>query len=373
GSRDGGWGGLPRCAASSSPAMRWAGWRSAIAGGGARWIALSAFVTGSKRAAPLFSIVNDLRKCARAMPPAVWASSIAKSSSSRIGRVLCGICALSPIRARLSRLGRSEPERARAPPLTAAASAREEVDRLRRRDRLDVLRLELEQYHALHELLLEIRIAELGGDDLASRHASVRRDRQAQDELALERRVLAQRSAVERIDRTLVAVEDALDLVPAARRPIGRARGGRRAARGRERRDRALDLRRRAAREPAAAGVAAQCRGVDAAAAAPGARRDQRALGGRGRGVGRHAGRGLRRVETAERVVVAERGELLGEREQPRDSRALARLLRPVRRRRRGRLDGGRLGLRRDAALLDDGLGLANGLGLRLAALDRRR
>src|SRR5690606_9449426 len=148
------------------------------------------------------------------MPPAVWASSIAKSSSSRIGRVLCGMCALSPIGARLFAPNRAGP--ARVADRREAQSAREEVDRLRRRDRLDVPRLELEQHHALHELLLEVRIAELRGHDLAGRHASVRRDREAEHDLALERRVLAQCAIVERIDRALVAVEDALDLLAAA-------------------------------------------------------------------------------------------------------------------------------------------------------------
>ena len=45
--------------------------------------------------------------------------------------------------------------------------AGKEVDRLGRRDALDLLRLELKQHDALHEPALELRVTELGGDDLA--------------------------------------------------------------------------------------------------------------------------------------------------------------------------------------------------------------
>src|SRR5688572_26366641 len=45
-------------------------------------MARSAFVTGSNAVALLFSTVTGRRKCACAMPPAVCASSNAKSSSS---------------------------------------------------------------------------------------------------------------------------------------------------------------------------------------------------------------------------------------------------------------------------------------------------
>src|SRR5690606_1538257 len=121
-----------------------------------------------------------------------------------MGISVLGIWALSPIR---------EGGQTAAGGRRADRSAGEEVDRLRRRDLLDVLRLELKEHHALDELLLEIRIAELGGHDLAERDPAVGRDREPQHELALERGILAERTVVERVDRALVAVEDALDLL----------------------------------------------------------------------------------------------------------------------------------------------------------------
>src|SRR5690606_1728422 len=139
------------------------------------------------------------------------------------------------------------------------------------------LGLEAEQHDALHELLLEVRIAELRRHHLAGRHRSVRRDREPQHELALERRVLPERTVVERIDRALVLVEYPLDLLAAARRTIV-ARAGARPRSGCRRRhalDGALDARRRTPREPASARVAAERRGIDAAAARARARRDQ--------------------------------------------------------------------------------------------------
>src|SRR5690606_14895887 len=146
-------------------------------------------------------------------------------------------------------------------------SGRKEVDRLRRRDRLDVLRLESEQHDPLHELLLEVGVPKLGRHDLAVRHGAVRRDREPQHDLALERRVLPECSIVERIDCTLVLIEDALDLLAAARRSVVAAArtgwaGGRRNAL-----DRALDSGGRAPGKAGAAGVAAEGRRIDAAAA----------------------------------------------------------------------------------------------------------
>src|SRR5262245_20383931 len=72
---------------------------------------------------------------------------------------------------------------ARTPPMIhgrgweAGALRGEEIDRLGRGDRLDVLGLELEQQHALDQLLLELRIAELRRHDLAERDVAVGRDR----------------------------------------------------------------------------------------------------------------------------------------------------------------------------------------------------
>src|SRR5881394_3662993 len=249
---------------------------------------------------------------------------------------------------------------------------REEVDRLRRRDRLDVARLELEQHHALHELLLELRVHELRRHDLAGRHPAVGRDRETQHELALERRVLAQGPVVQRVDRAFVEIEHALDLLAAARGLVALAVALRRAAAGdRDGRDRALDLRRRALAQAAAARVAAQRGRVDAAAARADARSDQRALGERRRAL--DLARDLRAIEPFDGALIAQRGELLRERQEPRDLRALARLLGPI-----DRSFGWLLGLRLELALrfgLFADLLLLDGLGLRLGRLldDGRR
>src|SRR5690348_10067645 len=122
---------------------------------------------------------------------------------------------------------------------------REELDRLRGRDRFDVARLELEQQHALHELALEIRIAELGRDHLAGSYTAVGCNRETQDDPALQRRVLAQRAVVQRVDRAFVLIEHALDLLTAARALPALAAALRRAARDREGLDGARNLRRR--------------------------------------------------------------------------------------------------------------------------------
>src|SRR5690606_34254155 len=110
---------------------------------------------------------------------------------------------------------------------SADGSGGEEIDRLRRRHGRDVLGLEAEQHDPLHELLLEVRVAELRRDDLAGRHRPVRRDREPQDDLALERRVLSERAVVERVDRALVLIEYPLDLLAAARRTVVARAGAR--------------------------------------------------------------------------------------------------------------------------------------------------
>src|SRR3954452_17507030 len=135
---------------------------------------------------------------------------------------------------------------------------REEIDRLRRGDALDVALLELEQQHSLDELLLELLVAELRRHDLASGHSTVRLDRQFENELALQRGVLPQSSVVERVDRAFVDVEHALDLFAAARGLVALAAALRGAALHGEALDRALDLRRGAIADAAAARVAAQ-------------------------------------------------------------------------------------------------------------------
>ena len=193
-------------------------------------------------------------------------------------------------------------------------SGREKVDRLRRRDCLDVPRLELEQQDSLHELLLEIGIAELGRHDLAVGHSAVRRDSQAQHELAFERRVQAQRAIVQRVDGALVAIEDTLDLLTAARAAIAFAAALHTSRRSAARRtaanalDRTVDLRRIAGLQSAAARIATQRGRIDAAAARPGAGRDQSALGHVGGDLGcRAGGRNLGLLEVCRRIGATQR------------------------------------------------------------------
>src|SRR4029078_5529288 len=292
-------------APSSSATMPCSGYRSTMFARSTRSIARSALVTGSKAVSPLFSIVNARRKCACAIPPAVRARSSAKSPSSRIGILFTP--PLSRLAARLCYSVSGVRQ------LTASATARnarnrrqlgwEEVDRLRRGDAFDVALLALEQQHSLHELLFELLVVELRRDDLALRDAAVRLDGQLQDELALERRVLAQRSVVERIDRALVDVEDALDLLAAARGLVALTGALRSTARDRKSLDGALDLRRGAIADTAAACVAARCGRVDAAAARADSRRNERALADRRSPLS--LARDLRLVEPLDRLVVA--------------------------------------------------------------------
>ena len=78
-------------------------------------------------------------------------------------------------------------------------------------------------------LLLELRIVQLAGDDAAHGHFARGRDGEFQHHLALQLRLLAQRTAVQRVDRALVAVEDQLDLLAAAR-GLAAVAGARRSA-----------------------------------------------------------------------------------------------------------------------------------------------
>ena len=139
--------------------------------------------------------------------------------------------------------------------------------------------------------------------------------------------------------RPLLRVEHALDLLAAARRLVALAAALRGAAGFGEAFDGILDLRRLAAAEAAAAGIAAQRRRVDAAARRADARRDQRALGERR--VAARGADGIGAIEPVVRDVVAQRLELLRERQQSGHARALARLLRPVDGRRLGRRASG--------------------------------
>src|SRR5688572_31149304 len=155
-------------------------------------------------------------------------------------------------------------------------SGREEFDRLGGRHRFDVPGFEAEHADAGHELALELGVVEIGRDHAAVRDFAGRGDRELHDHLALQLRQLAQRTAVERIDRGLVAVEDDLDLLAAARGPAARPGAARRGPRVadlvRKRRHRRAG---RVTLEVAGAAAEAgrEISGIDAAAADAGAGR----------------------------------------------------------------------------------------------------
>src|SRR5688572_23190564 len=110
-------------------------------------------------------------------------------------------------------------------------SGRKEFDRLGGRHRFDILGFEAEHADAGYQLALELRFVELGGEYATVRDRARRGDRELNDHLALQLRQLAQRTAVERVDRGLVAVEDDLDLLAAARGPAARPGAARRGPR----------------------------------------------------------------------------------------------------------------------------------------------
>src|SRR5690348_16684432 len=112
-------------------------------------------------------------------------------------------------------------------PCPVRASRREEVDGFRCRNLFHVLGFEAEQLHPRNDLLFQIRVVQLARNDLAVGDVARWRDRELQDQLALQLRLLAQLAAVESIDCTLVAVEDQLDLLAGARglAAVTRSRG----------------------------------------------------------------------------------------------------------------------------------------------------
>src|SRR5688500_5479578 len=94
---------------------------------------------------------------------------------------------------------------------------REELDRLGRRHGRDVAGLEAEHPHPCYELALELRVVELARDDLAGRHLAGGSDGDFQDDLPLQRRLVTQRPAVQRVDRRLVPIEHELDFLTRSR------------------------------------------------------------------------------------------------------------------------------------------------------------
>src|ERR1700704_5320360 len=150
-----------------------------------------------------------------------------------------------------------------------ARSRRQEIYGIGHHHRVHGSRAKIELFDAQEHLALEIGRTQLARDELAIQYLPRGRDRELHHDLALESRVFAQGAGIERVNRTFVAVEDELDVLDRARRLAGPA-AAQRASAARATApiaaDDPLDHRGGAAREPAAAGIAAQGRGIDPAA-----------------------------------------------------------------------------------------------------------
>src|SRR5262245_63240091 len=94
---------------------------------------------------------------------------------------------------------------------------RQEVDGPGAGHHIDVLGPEVELLDAGEELAFEFGRFQLARDDAQIDHLPRGGDLQLQHHLALERRIVAQRTVVDRVDRTLVALEHELDLLDRAR------------------------------------------------------------------------------------------------------------------------------------------------------------
>src|SRR6266852_2512617 len=165
-----------------------------------------------------------------------------------------------------------------APRLDRTHSRRQEIYGIGHHHRVHGSRAKIELLDAQEHLALEIRRTQLARDELAIQYLPRGRDRELHHDLALESRVFAQGAIVERVDRTLVAVEDELDVLDRARclaAPAAAQRTSAARATAPIAADDPLDHRGGTTREPAAAGIATQGRGIDPAAAAGRIRSDQ--------------------------------------------------------------------------------------------------
>src|SRR5262245_14624389 len=93
----------------------------------------------------------------------------------------------------------------------------EEVDWLGYRNRAHVAGFEAEEFHAGHELALELGIFELARHDLASRDFALGRDGEFENELALKIRLVPQSARIDGVDRALVPIEHQRNFLFAAR------------------------------------------------------------------------------------------------------------------------------------------------------------
>src|SRR4029077_11063015 len=114
---------------------------------------------------------------------------------------------------------------------------------------------EIERLHPLHHLRRKVRRIHVGAVQLTQGDAPVRLDRQAQDDLSLQRWIAPQLQVVQPIELGLVTVEDDLYLLIGTSGTGPAAHG---AARRSRRSDAARGLRERAAANGVALGTAAR-------------------------------------------------------------------------------------------------------------------
>src|SRR5262245_50531955 len=104
------------------------------------------------------------------------------------------------------------------------SGGREEVDRLAHGEWFDVRRLEAELPHARHDFLLELGIVELTRNHAHVGDLTRGFDPELEHEFALQLRLVAQRTAIDVVQRTLVAIEEQLDFLARTRGLAARAR-----------------------------------------------------------------------------------------------------------------------------------------------------
>src|SRR5229473_2056943 len=136
-------------------------------------------------------------------PPPVRPVTLRRHLSNGFAFVKIASCLTDQIRSF------SKPPGVRAIPLRPPASRRrQEVDRVHdRHGRHTIFRAEIDRPDAANDLRGEIRRIHVSRLQRAHRHAAVRLDRQAQNHLAFQGRVIAQLSVVQPVKRRLVAIE----------------------------------------------------------------------------------------------------------------------------------------------------------------------
>src|ERR1051325_7250500 len=193
-----------------------------------------------------------------------------------------------------------------------------------------VLRPEIELLDARDQLAFKLRRTQFARENFAIDDLARRSDLQSDHDLSLQRRVFSQYAVIQGVQSALIAIEHDFDLFERPRRftaPASLQRSAATTATA-STADRTVDLRRRTAGQTAAHGTVAQLRNLNAAAAARGVRRNDRARAGTHRGTLRarpDAGPGARTqsgtrlqilVELCRDRVVTQIGQLVFECEQ---------------------------------------------------------